>query len=75
MDSCIYLQRTNCVFISPSPFLHTMSYVLFVHYEVDPKHQKVSRISEGFQNVFLEVPKLSAGIQIFAVQEIEKQTI
>jgi len=73
MDSCSYLQRTNC--ISASPFLHSVNYVLFIHYEVDSKPQRESRISEGFQKAFLEVPKLLVRIQTFAVQKRAKQTI
>lgn len=52
-----------------------MNYVLFIHYEVDPKLQWVSGISKGFQKAFSEVPKLSVRIQTFAVQQIAKQTI
>lgn len=52
-----------------------MNYILFTHYEVDPKPERVSRIPEGFQKAFLEVPKLSVRIQTFAVQEIAKQSI
>lgn len=47
------LQRRNCIFVLPSPFLHALTCFLFIHWKTDPNPQWVGMISEGFHKSFL----------------------